>query len=106
MDSVKHLHDDKVQISTMLRYVAADEMMLSPCTGRDTAVMSFIVVGDEEASGDQGEFSMYAHGLQALTEKEYSGRPHWGKVNYAAIPGGGGASDYLRRYSENISNTL
>jgi L-gulonolactone oxidase len=44
MESIKHLHDPSVTLNVMLRYVAADDIMLSPMHGRDTAVISVIVL--------------------------------------------------------------
>ena len=89
MESVKHLHDPSVTLNVMLRYVAADDIMLSPMHGRDTAVISVIVVGNEAGSGDQGQFRLFAGGLQALCEGHYSARPHWGKINFAPADGQG-----------------
>lgn len=83
MDSVKDKHDPDIYLSAMLRYVAADDITLSPMHGRNTSVISIIVLGDKENTGNQTEFEMYARGLEELTESIYSARPHWGKVNYA-----------------------
>jgi FAD/FMN-containing dehydrogenase len=79
MDSpaVKDAHDPNVGLSVMLRYVAADDVYLSPMYKRCTAVISFIAIDNQE------EFAMYAQGLEALCESKYQGRVHWGKVNYA-----------------------
>jgi len=98
MDGIHDHHDDSVVVSAMVRYVAADDIMLSPCTGRDTAVLSIIVLGDHATSGNQEEFRMFASGLQAICESTYSARPHWGKVNYVPSEGGehGSYADYLR----------
>jgi FAD/FMN-containing dehydrogenase len=83
MDSVKLSHDPAVQLSAMVRYVAADDILLSPMNGRNTSVISFIVVGDVNVTGNANEFEMYSRGLEQLCESKYRGRPHWGKVNYA-----------------------
>ena len=82
MDTVRDQHDESVQMSVMLRYVAADKLLVSPFSGRDTAVMSFIVVGDAVSAGNQAEFELYSRGLQEVCETQFSGRPHWGKVNW------------------------
>ena len=83
MEELKPMHDPSVQISTMIRFVAADDIDVSPMHGRDTAVLSFIVVGDQKASGNQKEFDMYASALQRLCEESFQGRPHWGKRSFA-----------------------
>lgn len=83
MDTVKDHHDPDIYLSAMIRYVAADDITLSPMHGRNTSVMSFIVLGDKENTGNQEEFELYARGLEDLTEAKYDSRPHWGKVNYA-----------------------
>ncbi|CAN0050838.1 unnamed protein product [Ectocarpus fasciculatus] len=83
MDTVKDKHDPSIYLSAMIRYVAADDITISPMHGRNTSVMSFIVLGDQESTGNQTEFEMYARGLEDLTEAKYDSRPHWGKVNYA-----------------------
>ena len=96
MDTVRPLHDESVTLSAMLRYVKADEIMISPMEGRDTAVMSIIVLGGRDSTADQTEFKLFAGGLQSLTEAKYNGRPHWGKVNYPVLaPAGGSYADYL-----------
>ena len=83
MDGIKDKHNPDVYVSVMIRYVAADDITLSPMNGRNTSVISVIVLGDQETTGNQEEFEMYARGLENLTETTYSSRPHWGKVNYA-----------------------
>lgn len=83
MDTVKDKHDPNITLSGMVRYVASDDIFMSPMYGRDTAVISFIVLGDKSVTGDQTEFEMYARGLEEICESKYNGRPHWGKVNYA-----------------------
>lgn len=83
MDGLKPRHNPNVSLYTMVRYVGADDIALSPMNGRDTAVMSFIVLGDQERTGSPEEFSMYTHALENMTQKApYHSRPHWGKVNY------------------------
>ena len=81
-DAVRSQHDAGVTINVMLRYVAGDKLMVSPFSGRDTAVLSFIVLGDSDSAGNQAEFELYSRGLQELCETRFSGRPHWGKVNW------------------------
>ena len=83
MDSVKHLHDPSITLSAMVRYVAKDDILLSPMYQRATSVISFIVQGDKNVTGSPSEFAMYAQGLEELCQIKYQGRPHWGKVNYA-----------------------
>jgi hypothetical protein len=83
MDTIKDKHDPDVYISAMIRYVAADDITLSPMNGRNTSVMSFIALGDKQSTASPEEFEMYARGLEDLTETKYNSRPHWGKVNYA-----------------------
>lgn len=83
MDSVRDQHDPANQLSVMLRYVAKDDIYLSPMYQRDTAVISLVVVGDSEHSANQTEFALYAQGLENLCESKYQGRVHWGKVSYA-----------------------
>ena len=82
METVKDQYDPSITISVMLRYVAGDKISMSPFYERDTAVLSFIVVGDAYSSGDQAIFERYSKGLQDLCEEKYEGRPHWGKVNW------------------------
>lgn len=80
---LKDLHNPSNYISVMIRYVAKDDILLSPMNGRDSSVLSFIIAGDTKQTGDPTEFSRYAHTLEALCQEKYQGRPHWGKVNYA-----------------------
>jgi len=80
-ESVRHLHNESVELFTGVRYVKQDEIWLSPMYQRDIAVISFICLGNEFETGDPREFSMYAHGLADIAKK-YGGRPHWGKVQY------------------------
>ncbi len=82
METVKDQYDPSITISVMLRYVAGDKISMSPFYERDTAVLSFIVVGDAYSGGDQAVFERYSKGLQDLCEEKYEGRPHWGKVNW------------------------
>ena len=89
MDSIKSQHDPSIVLSAMVRYVAADDIYLSPAYGRDSSVISFIALGDTTATADPAEFEMYAQGLESLCESKYKGRAHWGKVNYAV-------SEYLQ----------
>ena len=87
---LKDTHDPSVYLSVMVRYIKADDIALSPMRGRDSAVLSIIVVGDGETTGDQAEFDRYAQTLEALCQREYEGRPHWGKRNSAK-------KDYISR---------
>lgn len=87
MDSeeVKAQHDPNVVVSVMVRYVAGaeDRGTMSPVAGRDSSVLSVIVLGDAETTGNPDEFKLYSSGLETLCAEKYDGRPHWGKVNYA-----------------------
>jgi L-gulonolactone oxidase len=56
---------------------------MSPMYGRDIAVVSMIVMGTATASGPEDEFQLFAGQLEKLAGK-YGGRPHWGKMNWAA----------------------
>jgi len=77
-------HNSSVELFTGVRYVAGDDMLLSTAAGRDTAVISFIVMGpSKEEAGDPAEFARYAQELERLTQEKYGGRPHWGKKNWA-----------------------
>jgi hypothetical protein len=82
METVKDKHDPANVVSFMVRYVAADDILLSPMYGRDTAVLSIIVLGDSLHTGDQDEFVMYSQGLERIAKDYFGGRPHWGKRNY------------------------
>jgi FAD/FMN-containing dehydrogenase len=77
-------HDPVNALSVMIRYVAADDINLSPMNGRNTSVISFVVVGSQTESANQDEFMLYAQGLESICEAKYQGRVHWGKVNYAS----------------------
>lgn len=82
-DEVKSQHNPDVYIQLMLRYVASDDILLSPSGGRPTAVMSFIAQGGENNPPNQADFELFARGMQAVAEKSaFQGRVHWGKVNY------------------------
>uniref|UniRef100_A0A0G4HWV1 FAD-binding PCMH-type domain-containing protein n=1 Tax=Chromera velia CCMP2878 TaxID=1169474 RepID=A0A0G4HWV1_9ALVE len=87
IDTVRDQHDPAVSVSVMVRYVASDDIFLSPMSGRDTAVLSVIVAGDRQQSGDPGEFESFSKGLQGVCETKYKGRPHWGKVNWTRLTG-------------------
>eukprot|EP00602_Paraphysomonas_sp_CaronLab_P004792 CAMPEP_0185021352 /NCGR_PEP_ID=MMETSP1103-20130426/4039_1 /TAXON_ID=36769 /ORGANISM="Paraphysomonas bandaiensis, Strain Caron Lab Isolate" /LENGTH=441 /DNA_ID=CAMNT_0027552829 /DNA_START=32 /DNA_END=1357 /DNA_ORIENTATION=- len=81
-ESVKDKHDPDVELFTGVRYVAADDILLSPLYRRNSSVISFIVIGDKDKTGSTQEFEMYSRGLEAICEEKYEGRAHWGKVNY------------------------
>jgi L-gulonolactone oxidase len=83
-DSVQDQHDDSAcSLFTNIRYVAADDIPVSPMLNRDIAVLSFICLGDKDSTGSPVEFERYARGLENLTSEKYEGVPHWGKQNYA-----------------------
>ena len=77
-------HNASVPLFTGVRYVAADDIPLSPQHGRDNAVISFIIRGPSRTeSGDATEFERYARALEDMTTSRFDGRPHWGKANWA-----------------------
>src|SRR5262249_277126 len=61
-------HNPDTVLSVMLRYVAADDIYLSPMNGRNSSVISFVVVGSQSEPADQDEFVLYAKGLESLCE--------------------------------------
>ena len=77
-------NESKCDLFFNIRYVAADDIPLSPMYQRDIAVPSFICLGTIEHTGDSDEFKMYARGLENLTKLNYDGVPHWGKQNWAS----------------------
>jgi L-gulono-1,4-lactone dehydrogenase len=79
---VKERHNASNYISVMVRCVAGDDIYLSPMYGRDTAVISVIVSGDQSHTGNAEEFEMFSKGLEYIAQTKYQGRPHWGKVSY------------------------
>ena len=82
MEDVKSQHDPNVELFTGVRYVMEDSIFLSPMNGRNSSVISFIVLGNQNHTGSPREFELYASGLEKICESKYGGRPHWGKVNY------------------------
>ena len=68
---------------TNIRYIAGDDITLSPMNGRDSAVISMIVEGNQEHTGAPAEFALYAQGLENLVTGKYAARAHWGKQNWA-----------------------
>lgn len=82
-DSVRPEHNSSVPLFTGVRYVAADDIVLSPQGGkgggRNNAVISMIVMGNKHVTGDPVEFARYAKHLEDLCQEKYEGRPHWGK---------------------------
>jgi len=82
--SVLPQHDPKVPLFTGVRYVDGDDILLSTANGRETAVMSMIVMGtSQESPANQVEFQRYAGAMEKITAAKYGGRPHWGKQNWA-----------------------
>jgi L-gulonolactone oxidase len=77
-----------------VRYVAADDITLSPVRGRDVAVMSMIVMGDKNQTAPASLFALFAQGMENITTSSYNGVPHWGKKNWAT------ASDLEAFYGE------
>jgi len=85
--------DLHASVFTGVRYVAGDDIWLSPQTGgRANAVISFIVEGSREATGDPAVFELLSRRLEKLTSQEFEGVPHWGKQNYATY------ADLAKRY--------
>jgi len=78
--AVQVRHDPAVQLFTGYRYVAADDITLSPFNGRDTVVLSMIVIGNATDGGNQTEVALYDEGLETVAAA-YSARPHPGKWN-------------------------
>lgn len=72
-------HNESVPLFTGVRYVAEDDITLSPQQGRSNAVISSIVIGTREETGNPTEFEMYGQGLEGICKQKYSGRPHWGE---------------------------
>ena len=62
-----------------VRYVAADDITLSPVRGRGVAVLSMIAMGDKDRTAPAELFALYAQGLENITKTKYQGVPHWGK---------------------------
>jgi FAD/FMN-containing dehydrogenase len=77
--SVRKQRDQRSELQFGCRYVAAERSWLSPMYGDSAqAVFSFLVGGDEHATGSAQEFALHAAGLEQVCLK-YGGRPHWGK---------------------------
>ena len=83
METVRDEHNPLVELFTGVRYVQEDTILLSPMHHRNSSVISFIVLGNQNHTGSPKEFERYASGLEQICEDKYGGRPHWGKVNYA-----------------------
>ena len=49
----------------------------------DIAVVSNIVLGTTSVAGPRAEFELFGKALERIARK-YGGRPHWGKMNWAA----------------------
>jgi xylitol oxidase len=69
---IRHIVCPVLQISE-IRTVAADDLWLSPCQGRDSACLHFTWVADTQA---------VAPAVRAVESalSPYAARPHWGKV--------------------------
>jgi len=65
-----------------MRYVAADDIPLSPMSGQDIGVVSVITLGTADATGPFSVFRQYADTLAGLA-LPLGGRWHWGKWNDA-----------------------
>ena len=71
-DTRKHFNPEDT-LFTGVRYVASDDIWLSPQNGRDNAVISFIVLGDRSRTGNHTEFDLYAQGLERICSEKYQG---------------------------------
>lgn len=76
-------HDRRGTLYSQVRYVAADDITLSPVRGRDVAVLSMIVMGDKNETAPPLSFALYASGMEKICAERYEGVPHWGKKNWA-----------------------
>jgi len=76
---VKARHNASVPLFAGVRYVAADDIVLSPQQGRANAVISSIVLGDRKETGNPAEFQLYGQGLENICKAKYHARPHWGE---------------------------
>eukprot|EP00743_Colponemidia_sp_Colp-15_P002392 GILK01002593.1.p1 GENE.GILK01002593.1~~GILK01002593.1.p1 ORF type:complete len:427 (-),score=72.27 GILK01002593.1:107-1387(-) len=79
---IQPLHNSNVSLFTGVRFVARDDIWLSPMFDRDIAVVSMIVFGDANQSGDAVEFERYARGVESICLRRFNGRPHWGKRSF------------------------
>jgi FAD/FMN-containing dehydrogenase len=75
--------DPSVSLFSQVRYLAADDIPLSPARGRATAVLSMIALGNKNMTAAPELFALYAHGLEEICATKYQGVPHWGKKNWA-----------------------
>jgi len=93
-------HNGSVALFTGMRYVAADDITLSPFYGRATAVLSMIVLGNATYGGDLAEVALYDPGIEDIAFRRYAARPHPGKMNWfdagmmAAVYGGQALADF------------
>ena len=53
-------NDTTTALYSQVRYVKADDIPLSPMRGRDVAVLSMIVEGDEDATGSAGAVELFS----------------------------------------------
>jgi xylitol oxidase len=75
-DALRALHDVDLQAALQIcevRTVAADDLWLSPCHGRDTLGLHFTWVDDDDLIAD-------AVGRLEAALAPFDARPHWGKV--------------------------
>jgi FAD/FMN-containing dehydrogenase len=77
-----------------LRFVKASDAYLSMMNGQDTCMIEIPVV-----NGTYGGFELLQHYESAMFE--FSGRPHWGQVNYLT-----GSHDLVRRMYPNYEKWL
>lgn len=83
-ESIKGLHNERLGTPySMVRYVAADNITLSPIRGRDVAVLSTILMGNQNRTAAPKEFALFARGMEKICKEKYQGVPHWGKKNWA-----------------------
>ena len=74
------------RLFTGIRYVAGDDISLSPFVGRaSTAVISMIIYGTATEAADHETVYLFHSGLQAIAMGNYSGRAHPGKNAYLTL---------------------
>jgi hypothetical protein len=84
-DTRKHFHAEDT-LFTGVRYVASDDIWLSPQNGRENAVISFIVLGDQSRTGNHTEFDLYAQGLERICSEKYQGASMDGEGVFGLLP--------------------
>ena len=82
---LRRFHNASVPLFTGVRYVRGDDITLSPQAGnRTNAVISMILMGTSKTqTAPLSQTTMFDKALEDLTSGQFSGRPHWGKRNWA-----------------------